>query len=515
MRPLAVLSFLFGLLAVEAARAAEAPDLTELPLRSEGDLQFFVDLSAYRGGELADVEIYLSVTNDQLLFHPAEDGSTWVGSLRMAVRVRDEEGEDLYAHESHLAPRAASEEDATDRGILQLLEESAPLPPGRHFLEVTLTDENARKPGLFHRLRGTRKRGIARGWVNVRDCPPEGLAVSDLTLVRAARRAEPDASFGRNGVDFEANPSRLYGLPLPHVRSYLEVYGGSAFQEGDTFLVGTEIRDASGQALRTRTVRAHPGSPAFVWTGDMDLTGLPAGTYRFAHTVLNERTRERVEVERPFEVIWAVLSWAEDPERLFQEMALVMNDSELKVLKSLSAGAREIYLAEFWRDLDPDPDTPENEALLEFRRRIRVADREFQSTLQRGILTDRGRVYVRYGPPDEVNYEFSSGGFGPQDGRERVAGPGERSSLAVRPSASFLRPEEFREGDVRDVARQRGGTNIKAKQLEIWEYNGKGWILSRRQDLDALSHRGLTLIFADEMGNGAYRLVGSGGATLY
>jgi GWxTD domain-containing protein len=192
-----------------------------------------------------------------------------------------------------------------------------------------------------------------------------------------------------------------------------------------------------------------------------------------------------------------------------------MNESELRDLRRLGPGAQEIFLAEFWHGLDPDKSTPENEVMIAFQQRVRYADREFGSTLDRGIRTDRGRVYVRYGPPDDVIYEFSSSSFGLNPGSERISDPSERAGLQSRPSASFLDPDEFREGDVSDAAAQRGGANVKSKQVEVWTYVGSGHPLAGRADLGPGSHRGLKFIFADEMGNGNYSLIGCSGATVY
>ena len=110
---------------------------------------------------------------------------------------------------------------------------------------------------------------------------------------------------------------------------------------------------------------------------------------------MNERTRQTVRAQRQFDVMWSVTSWGYDEEWLMQEMALVMTDREFDTLTSLSPGAREVYLVEFWHGLDPTPSTAENETFRRFRKRIRLADDNYAQTLRRGILTDRGRVLVR------------------------------------------------------------------------------------------------------------------------
>ena len=127
---------------------------------------------------------------------------------------------------------------------------------------------------------------------------------------------------------------------------------------------------------------------------------------------------------------------------------------------------------------------------------------------------DIQQALSRYGPPDDVDYQFSSSGFGPGTG-QRVAEPGERATLQARPNTSFLDADEFREGDVSDVARQRGSATVKSKQLEVWTYDGRGNALRGKVDLQEDSHRGLKFIFADEMGNGEYQLIGSSGANVY
>jgi GWxTD domain-containing protein len=286
--------------------------------------------------------------------------------------------------------------------------------------------------------------------------------------------------------------------------------------------VQAQITDNDGFPQVERRSRVDPVAGTFAIADDLPLddsatrASVEAGRHRLAVLVVNERTKETVRVERPFEVMWAVASWGQDPDAMLQEIELVMTDSEFDTLGKLSPGAREGYLAQFWHDLDPTPDTPENETYLEFRRRIRLADRNYEATLRRGVLTDRGRVLVLYGPPDDVNYEYSSSGFGPGNGTERVADPGERAGMVNRPSTTFLDSKEFQEGDVSGVATQRGGATIKSKSLEVWTYDGQGHPLRPdHHEVNLISHRGLKFIFADEMGNGEYQLVGSQGADIH
>jgi GWxTD domain-containing protein len=322
-----------------------------------------------------------------------------------------------------------------------------------------------------------------------------------------------ELEYERNGVAIDPNPARQYGMVIPYLSYYAEVYAGHDFQPQDSIYVRTRVLDRVGGMIFERQALARPTTGSFVAQDQIDLArSLVAGSYVLEISAHNRRTGVEATSSRPFEVLWAIASWSKDADTLLEEMKLIMRAQEYSELVQLSPGAREVYLAQFWKKLDPDPATSQNEALLEFQRRVQYADRQYSGTVGRGMLTDRGRVYVRYGPPDEVNYQYSSSSFGENENVERVTDPAERVGLSNRPPASYLDPDEYREGDVSDLATQRGGANIKSKEIEVWEYDGNGSTLyGRAAGKD--THRGLKFIFADEMGNGEYELIGSEGTT--
>jgi len=64
-------------------------------------------------------------------------------------------------------------------------------------------------------------------------------------------------------------------------------------------------------------------------------------------------------------------------------------------------GERDHFIVQFWEHRDPTPGTPENEFKEEHYRRIAYANSQFPSKIE-GALTDRGAVYIKYGPPDEI-----------------------------------------------------------------------------------------------------------------
>lgn len=96
---------------------------------------------------------------------------------------------------------------------------------------------------------------------------------------------------------------------------------------------------------------------------------------------------------------------------LNEDGVYLITDEEKEIFKSLTtAEEKEQFIEQFWARRDSDPKTPVNEFKEEHYRRIAYAKDHFSSGLP-GWRTDRGRVYIIYGPPDEIQRHPSGGGY--------------------------------------------------------------------------------------------------------
>ena len=103
----------------------------------------------------------------------------------------------------------------------------------------------------------------------------------------------------------------------------------------------------------------------------------------------------------------------ESPYRIWlnQDVAYIITDEERRAFNDLSNDAeRESFIEQFWLRRDPTPDTEENEFKEEHYRRIAYANEHFASGIP-GWKTDRGRTYIVYGPPDEIESHSSGGTY--------------------------------------------------------------------------------------------------------
>lgn len=91
------------------------------------------------------------------------------------------------------------------------------------------------------------------------------------------------------------------------------------------------------------------------------------------------------------------LTWVTD------EVLYIITPEEKAAFARLTTNEeREQFIEEFWRRRNPDPDSPENTAREEHYRRIAYANEHFSSGVP-GWKTDRGHIYILWGPPDEVD----------------------------------------------------------------------------------------------------------------
>ncbi len=94
-----------------------------------------------------------------------------------------------------------------------------------------------------------------------------------------------------------------------------------------------------------------------------------------------------------------------------QDVAYVITPEEKKAWKKLITDEeREQFIENFWRRRDPDPDTEENEYREEFYERIAYANEHYTSGIP-GWKTDRGRIYITFGKPDEIESHPSGGNY--------------------------------------------------------------------------------------------------------
>ena len=88
---------------------------------------------------------------------------------------------------------------------------------------------------------------------------------------------------------------------------------------------------------------------------------------------------------------------------LNEDVVYIISGEEEAAFEGLKTDEERQHLVEqFWARRDPTPGTPQNEFKEEHYRRIEYANKHWSGNLL-GWKTDRSRIYISYGPPDEID----------------------------------------------------------------------------------------------------------------
>lgn len=367
----------------------------------------------------------------------------------------------------------------------RVLELAVELAPGDHVIEILAENLSRKKRGLLDRLLNRPLSSVVRILARVPDLTQEP--------------ALGDALFEFGHGERSPYPVRLYGLlnDSLHVRTAFFAHGSyeaeweATSRDGETVWRDSMQVDVAGQtALRIST----------------SVNTFPAGQYVLHFAVRGDDGM--LSTSRSFDVAWALVTWKKSRRDLDLEAELALSEERFDVYRNLPLGEKERYLEDYWKELDPTPETARNEVHDEFLRRVAYADLNFSETI-RGALTDRGRIFVNFGRPDEVQAEVVPGHLAGQGGEDVIAKvddvyrPVEHEKLDE--SGSTIGSSPWDRHQLQTEHSRLVGPAREIAGYELWLYTAGGRPLFPEVQAVTMD-TGLRILFFDLSGYGQYRL---------
>ncbi|HYT83703.1 MAG TPA: GWxTD domain-containing protein [Gemmatimonadales bacterium] len=296
-------------------------------------------------------------------------------------------------------------------------------PRGRYVIDVAVTDSATG--------RVSRARSEVSGFAE----PP---GASDLLLAAGLRVAAAPADTVvrpgeiRKGDLFIETSGRPVLTPeQSHLGYYLELYT----ERPETASVVARVRNASGaQVVATQPQRLPLAAGGGVTRGLLDLGGLPPGAYRLDVTatlagrelarsadfgMAGFETETAIDRAAPAAPADRLVNLSESQlDSLYAPLIYVMSEDEHGIYPGLTLDGKRNFLRKFWTRRDPTPGTPRNEEEERFYAGIAEANRRFReggSGAIPGWRTDRGRIFLRYGSPDEKLSRPQAGSTAPYE----------------------------------------------------------------------------------------------------
>jgi len=253
--------------------------------------------------------------------------------------------------------------------------------------------------------------GRYRVRVRVRDVSSEqeSTAEDQLVLQDLARVPVGFADMQLGVVDstgaFTAVPTRTFGFDSDHIAARVMAFDRRPGSWPRQAALHYRILDDQSE------VQFQGDTSVTMTQGTQSLVVRPTRSELFIgeYTLELERIegKSRWRTSRSFEIEESGPPRGRAWNELLEALAYIAPSEEVDAMRNLPPDQQSEAWDRFWRRRDPTPDTPRNEFMVEFFRRLRYAEQHFQG-FGVGWRSDMGRIYIKFGPPDQVEQHSST-----------------------------------------------------------------------------------------------------------
>ena len=341
------------------------------------------------------------------------EGETLQARANVEVMVEKAGGESVYNTSHEITAEAFNEAMAGSSRVSTIETFAIYAPAGEYTTKARVTDIGSGKSFEVSRP------------LMVPETPP---LISDMLMANQVRkdvRLQEGAylPYLIGTTMFNPNPRRAFYRDSPMLYFYYEVNPEALPEPHESVALDMRVKDAAGTVVKDlgkRTITVTEDRNFDV--GAFSIAGLPAGSY--ALEVVCADCGDGMSAASEFEVLapgerLAFLEpatpAAQGPElKYYAEMSMAQVDSVISVLdifltpaqqellSTLNETGKKQFLNRFMDSADPDPESPENEFKQAVEQRLAYANQFFTSSQNPGYKTDRGRIYLLYGPPTET-----------------------------------------------------------------------------------------------------------------
>lgn len=254
--------------------------------------------------------------------------------------------------------------------------------------------------------------------------PDNQVSISDINLVESIAKATKPGPLTKSGMDLMPHISSFFAPDDNRLIFYAEIYNTrSVFGEDQKYLINFHIEDNITEKINPNFsgFKRFNSAPVSVLLHEFDISSLPTGNYHLVLTVKDKENNPvatkkcyfqksnpnlsisfndlaKLNVQGTFvdglggkdtlaEFIRSLRPISTPVEQQFGDQQLKQADVDL--MKQFFYG--------FWYNRNPVD--PEKE-WLKYREEVKKVNKEFSTLIKKGYMTDRGRVYLQYGPPD-------------------------------------------------------------------------------------------------------------------
>jgi GWxTD domain-containing protein len=251
------------------------------------------------------------------------------------------------------------------------------------------------------------------------------MALSDVQLAsNIVPHSENTSSiFYKNTYEVTPLPASVGGEMQPVLFYYTELYNLQAEPSGTEIRLDEIVVNSRGQLVSLKSKKINKLAETRVEVGIVKAYKLPTDTYTLRLNLIDSVANYGVSSSKRFFIynpsvassdtfqttVSQVLSTTfgamseEEIDDLFEKSKYIATTPEMDQYEALTTeGAKREFIFNFWKARDENPSDDRNENYLNYVKRINESNTKFSALGKQGWKTDRGRVFVMYGEPTEI-----------------------------------------------------------------------------------------------------------------
>ncbi len=366
-----------------------------------------LDYARFRNDDQSGyLEIYYGFYPDLLTYQMSE--GKYRAGVQLWTRMWNKKTQAMVINDRALLPIVVTDTSEASFRYPFITQAGYAIPLGDYTLEVVAADSLA-----------PARRANSNLTISI-NAYPKGVGCSDLELCSTIKSSQlDDDPFFKNSLEVVPNPTLVFGITAhPVVFNYLELYN---LKRGKKYTVKTLIIDSNEKIVRESSKTRKYEVRDAIEAGTTNVTAILSGKYRFRFLLFDRSSREQARAEKTFFVynphLQAPLLTTPSFQRIeltglseellsaeFRQARYIATEQKIKLFAQLNsdAGKRE-FMERFWDDIERGSfDRPPIKRAA-YLQRVAEANERYRAMGKKGWRTDRGRIYILYGDPDEID----------------------------------------------------------------------------------------------------------------
>jgi len=393
--------FIFVFLAFLAASGAFSQD----------KLLFFCDYAVFRYSEnKSTLEVYFSVNQSDLKYNFINN--EYNGQANIQVSIFDKTANKIVFDD--VFGLVSKVQDTSKAKLKNKLigQQNFTLPTSDYTLTIIGSDANNKSKSITLTYD-----------LKLSNYDASKTILSEIQMASNYSKSTDNQSiFYKNGLEVTPNPESLFGMSMNTVCYYFEVYSLKKEFTSDNIYVVTTVIDSSNNTIAIENIKPEKSrADAFFEVGKIEVDSLPSGKFLLKVKILDSTSGFFKETSKIFWVYNKpknVQTSFDDKDFLTSEYKTMSQDNidaeydyslyirsaseteEYAKLKSLDEKRKFMY--SFWKKRKVNQLSPVNDYKRDYFKRIADANKSFKQGFMDGWKTDKGRIYIVYGTPSDM-----------------------------------------------------------------------------------------------------------------